>query len=119
MTASPSTEIAFDVRASADPVPPAERERVLASPGFGEVFTDHMVTLHWTQEQGWHDGVVQPYGPLMLEPATAVFHYAQEIFEGLKAYRQGGAPLLPFRPTPTPARPHPSPPRPALPDPPH
>ena len=43
MTASPSTEIAFDVRASADPVPPAERERVLASPGFGEVFTDHMV----------------------------------------------------------------------------
>ena len=79
MTASPSTEIAFDVRASADPVPPAERERVLASPGFGEVFTDHMVTLQWTQERGWHDGLLQPYGPLMLEPATAVFHDAQEI----------------------------------------
>ena len=73
MTASPSTEIAFDVRASADPVPSAERERVLASPGFGEVFTDHMVTLQWTQQRGWHDGLVQPYGPLMLEPATAVF----------------------------------------------
>ena len=98
MTASPSTEIAFDVRASADPVPPAERERVLASPGFGEVFTDHMVTLQWTRERGWHDGQVQPYGPLMLEPATAVFHYAQEIFEGLKAYRQGGGPIVAFRP---------------------
>jgi branched-chain amino acid aminotransferase len=57
-----------------------------------------MVTLHWTQERGWHDGVVQPYGPLMLEPATAVFHYAQEIFEGLKAYRQGGGPIVAFRP---------------------
>ncbi len=104
MTASPSTEIAFDVRASADPVPPAERERVLASPGFGEVFTDHMVTLCWTQERGWHDGVIQPYGPLMLEPATAVFHYAQEIFEGLKAYRQGGGPIVAFRPNANAAR---------------
>ena len=104
MTASRSPEIAFATRASTDPVPAAERDRILASPGFGEVFTDHMVTLRWTADQGWHDGAVQPYGPLMLEPATAVFHYAQEIFEGLKAYRQGGGPIVAFRPQANAAR---------------
>ena len=104
MTASRSPEIAFATHACTDPVPTAERDRILASPGFGEVFTDHMVTLRWTADQGWHDGMVQPYGPLMLEPATAVFHYAQEIFEGLKAYRQGGGPIVAFRPQANAAR---------------
>ncbi len=91
MTANSSTEIAFDIRASDDPLPAAERERVLASPGFGEVFTDHMVT-------GWHDARLRPYGPFTLDPATAVFHYAQEIFEGLKAYRQDSGAIVAFRP---------------------
>ena len=104
MTASRSPEIAFATHACTDPVPTAERDRILASPGFGEVFTDHMVTLRWTADQGWHEGMVQPYGPLMLEPATAVFHYAQEIFEGLKAYRQGGGPIVAFRPQANAAR---------------
>ena len=104
MTASLNPEIAFATRASSDPVPAAERDQILASPGFGEVFTDHMVTLRWTADQGWHDGAVRPYGPLMLEPATAVFHYAQEIFEGLKAYRQGGGPIVAFRPQANAAR---------------
>jgi branched-chain amino acid aminotransferase len=104
MTASPIPEIAFATCASTDPVPATERDQILASPGFGEVFTDHMVTLRWTADQGWHDGAVRPYGPLMLEPATAVFHYAQEIFEGLKAYRQGGGPVVAFRPQANAAR---------------
>ncbi len=104
MTVSRSPEIAFATRASTDPVPATERDQILASPGFGEVFTDHMVTLRWTADQGWHDGAVRPYGPLMLEPATAVFHYAQEIFEGLKAYRQGGGPIVAFRPQANAAR---------------
>jgi branched-chain amino acid aminotransferase len=104
MTASRSPEIAFATEASTDPVPATERDQILASPGFGEVFTDHMVTLRWTADQGWHDGAVRPYGPLMLEPATAVFHYAQEIFEGLKAYRQGGGPIVAFRPQANAAR---------------
>src|ERR1700732_2315514 len=98
MTTSPNTEIAFEVRPRTDPVPAAERERVLAAPGFGEVFTDHMVTTRWLAEGGWHDGRLEPYGPLTLDPATSVFHYAQEIFEGMKAYRQAGGPIVGFPP---------------------
>jgi branched-chain amino acid aminotransferase len=104
MTASPQTEIAFDLRPSDHPVPEAERERLLAAPGFGVVFTDHMVTLRWTREAGWHDGRLEPYGPFTLDPATAVFHYAQEFFEGLKAYRQESGSIVMFRPEANAAR---------------
>jgi branched-chain amino acid aminotransferase len=104
MTASLRTEIAFDVRASGNPVPQAERERLLEAPGFGVVFTDHMITLRWTSDDGWHDGRLEPYGPLALDPATAVFHYAQEFFEGLKAYRQGSGSIVMFRPEANAAR---------------
>src|SRR5690625_7997746 len=61
-----------------------QREEILADPGFGSTFTDHMFIADWTSEQGWHDPRVVPYAPLMLDPATAVLHYAQEVFEGLK-----------------------------------
>src|SRR5918997_1564675 len=67
--------------------PDARREEILAAPGFGKHFTDHMVTATWTAGQGWHDAGLVPYGPIQLDPAAAVLHYAQEIFEGLKAYR--------------------------------
>ena len=97
-TFSPSAEIEFDVHISDHPRPRAERERLLAAPGFGAVFTDHMVTIRWTAERGWHDARLEPYGPLTLDPATQVFHYAQEIFEGLKAYRQAGGSVAIFRP---------------------
>jgi branched-chain amino acid aminotransferase len=98
MTTSDSPEMGFDVRVSDHPVPAAERERILAAPRFGEVFTDHMVTIRWSLGQGWHDASLRPYGPFMLDPATTVFHYAQEIFEGLKAYRQAGGTIVAFRP---------------------
>lgn len=98
MTASSRTKIAFDVRRSDHAVPPAERERLLAAPAFGTLFTDHMVTLRWTRDDGWHDGRLEPYGPFTLDPATAVFHYAQESFEGLKAYRQDNDSIVMFRP---------------------
>jgi branched-chain amino acid aminotransferase len=79
---------------------PASAERraeVLADPGFGRYFTDHMVTIRWSEEQGWHDARVLPYGPLSLDPAAMVFHYGQEIFEGLKAYRQPDGSVASFR----------------------
>ena len=65
---------------------------------FGKVFTDHMFLMNYTPEQGWHDGRIVPYAPISLEPSAMVFHYAQEVFEGMKAYRnpEGGVQL--FRP---------------------
>ena len=92
------TEIAFDVRPSDHPVTAAEREQLLANPAFGTRFTDHMITLRWTQDAGWHDGRLEAYGPFTLDPATAVFHYAQEFFEGLKAFRQPSGSIVMFRP---------------------
>jgi len=104
MTASPATEIDFEIHPSQARVPAAERERILAAPGFGQVFTDHMITLRWSAERGWHDGKLEPYGPFALDPATAVFHYGQELFEGLKAYRQSGGSVVMFRPQANAAR---------------
>ncbi len=78
--------------------PPHVRAALVEAPGFGRVFTDHMVTLRWTPDQGWHDAQVRAREPFQIDPAAAVLHYAQEIFEGMKAYRtaDGGAAL--FRP---------------------
>src|SRR3712207_2690959 len=70
-----------------DLTPESRRAEILAAPGFGKHFTDHMVSATWTAGVGWHDAGLVPYGPIQLDPAAAVLHYAQEIFEGLKAYR--------------------------------
>lgn len=76
----------------------AERAEILANPGFGNYFTDHMVSIAWTQEDGWHDAQVMPYGPIAMDPASSVLHYGQEIFEGLKAYRRPDGSIVTFRP---------------------
>ena len=76
----------------------AERAAILANPGFGVHFTDHMVAIDWDKASGWHDARVQPYGPLSLDPAAAVLHYGQEIFEGIKAYRHADGSVWTFRP---------------------
>jgi branched-chain amino acid aminotransferase len=76
----------------------AEREAILADPGFGKHFTDHMVQIDWTLDAGWHDARVVPYGPLQLDPAASVLHYGQEIFEGMKAYRHADGSVWTFRP---------------------
>ncbi|CAI9408318.1 branched-chain-amino-acid transaminase [Aestuariimicrobium sp. T2.26MG-19.2B] len=78
--------------------------RVHANPGFGVHFTDHMSRVEWTADQGWHDAAVVPYGPIQLDPAAAVLHYAQEIFEGMKAYRHGDGSVWTFRPEANAAR---------------
>lgn len=97
-------EISFEIHPSPSPRSADERERLIAAPGFGRVFTDHMVTARWTGDRGWHDARLEAYGPLTLDPSTAVFHYAQEFFEGLKAYRQSDGSVAAFRPRSNAAR---------------
>jgi branched-chain amino acid aminotransferase len=84
----------------------AERDALLNSPdlGFGKTFTDHMVDICWSEQGGWHRPRVRPYGPIELEPAAAVLHYAQEVFEGLKAYRHADGSIWTFRPEQNAAR---------------
>lgn len=69
-----------------------------SSLGFGKIFTDHMFLVEYTQGIGWHDARIVPYGPLSIDPASPVLHYAQEIFEGLKVYRREDGGLQMFRP---------------------
>lgn len=67
--------------------------------GFGKVFSDHMFLMNYDEGEGWHDPRIVPYGPLELMPCANVLHYAQEIFEGLKAYRTESGEVQLFRPT--------------------
>jgi len=89
---------AFAFERSEDAVPAAERGRRIADPGFGRVFTDHMALIRYRSGEGWRDPKITARRPLQMDLSTSVLHYAQEIFEGLKAYRRpnGGAAL--FRP---------------------
>jgi len=90
--------VSITVRPHTSRTPPSQRSALLNDPGFGKVFTDHMVTIKWTAENGWHDAELRPRGPLALDPAAAALHYAQEIFEGLKAYRRPDGEVVLFRP---------------------
>jgi branched-chain amino acid aminotransferase len=91
-------KIAFSCSPTSKPVGAAARADLLKDPGFGRVFTDHMVTIRWTQDRGWHDAQVRAREPISLDPAAAVLHYGQEIFEGLKAYTRGDGSIALFRP---------------------
>ena len=66
--------------------------------GFGKIFTDHMFVMDYAPDKGWHDARIVPYQPFPLDPACVIFHYAQEIFEGLKAYRTADNTIQLFRP---------------------
>ncbi|WP_226636443.1 branched-chain amino acid aminotransferase [Novosphingobium profundi] len=97
--ASPAeAALTFSLEPNPAPASDATRAAVLANPGFGTHFTDHMVTIDWTEGTGWHDAKVSAYAPIPLDPAAAVLHYAQEIFEGLKAYKQADGAISLFRP---------------------
>ncbi|MCP2260076.1 branched-chain amino acid aminotransferase [Streptoalloteichus tenebrarius] len=93
-----TTALPFSRTPNPHPASPERRAEVLARPGFGQHFTDHMVTIRWDVQQGWHDARVEPYGAIALDPAAMVLHYGQAIFEGLKVYRQPDGSLASFRP---------------------
>ena len=77
---------------------------ILANPGFGRYHTDHMVSIDYIDGKGWHNARVMPYGPIELDPSAIVLHYAQEVFEGLKAYRWADGSIVSFRPEANAAR---------------
>lgn len=97
-------DLQFQVTRNENAKTPDERAAILENPGFGQHFSDHMVDICWSEWGGWHRPRVQPYGPIQLDPAAAVLHYAQEVFEGLKAYRQADGSIWTFRPDANAAR---------------
>ena len=94
----------IELKPTGEPLAAEQRAEILADPGFGRYFTDHMVTARYTEGRGWHDAQLRPYGPIEIDPATAALHYGQEIFEGLKAYRQENGDVAAFRPEANSAR---------------
>ncbi|MGH7763746.1 MAG: branched-chain amino acid aminotransferase [Candidatus Dormibacteraceae bacterium] len=93
-----TSEVSFEVKVADRRMGAPARDRMLADPGFGRIFSEHMVQARWTAAAGWHDGKLGPYSPLTLDPGTAVLHYAQGVFEGLKAFRQADGGIAVFRP---------------------
>ena len=91
-------DLELTVELSSEPTPEARRAELLADPGFGRVFTDHMATAEWSAGRGWHSARIEPYGQLAFDPATSFLHYGQAIFEGFKAYRRVDGSIASFRP---------------------
>jgi len=81
-----------------NPLSNSERDKRVSEPGFGKYYTDNMVVAQWSEATGWQDAELKAYGPLTLDPATMVFHYGQEVFEGMKAYSQPDGGISLFRP---------------------
>lgn len=88
----------FAVNERPDRASDERRAEILAAPLFGSVFTDHMARIDYSKDTGWTNPRIEPYGPLLMDPASSVFHYGQEIFEGMKAYRHADGSIWTFRP---------------------
>ena len=88
----------FDIRPKPDPTSESERRNKLVDPGFGRIFTDHMAMVRFSEGKGWHDAQICARSSFQLDPASAVLHYSQEIFEGLKAYQCDDGGINLFRP---------------------
>src|SRR6516164_10930025 len=95
---SKTMSVKFEIQPTANPTSEKERAAKLADPGFGRVFTDHVAIVRYSQGKGWHDARIQSRANFPLDPAAAVLHYAQEIFEGLKAYKRVDDGVNLFRP---------------------
>jgi len=95
---SVSLPLAFVTEPHPAPTPPDRRIAALRDPGFGRVFTDHMAVIRYRDGKGWHDAKITARAAIPMDPAAAVLHYSQEIFEGLKAYRAADGGAVMFRP---------------------
>lgn len=96
----PADELAgtFHLISNTNPASQEHLDEVLANPGFGDYFTDHMALAEWRHDGGWVSKEVRPYGPFPMDPADSVLHYGQEVFEGIKAYRWSDGSIWTFRP---------------------
>ena len=90
--------LTFDIKPNANPMPEADRLKAFENLGFGTLFSDHMAVIRWSADKGWHSAEVVARGPFAIDPASSVLHYAQEIFEGMKAYRRADGRAVLFRP---------------------
>ncbi|RJF63781.1 branched-chain amino acid aminotransferase [Rhodopseudomonas palustris] len=97
-TVDGSVWLNFDIQPATQPTPAAERDAKLQDLGFGRLFTDHMAIVRYDQAHGWHGARIESRAHFPLDPANAVLHYAQEIFEGLKAYKTADGGVNLFRP---------------------
>ncbi len=98
MVTRSTAPIAFTHRPAARRATAAERTARSTDAAFGSAFTEHMVSMRWTERDGWHDAELRPYAPITLDPAAVGLHYGQAVFEGLKAYRTADGRTAVFRP---------------------
>jgi len=97
-TENKTMSLKFDIQPTANPTTDKDRAAKLENPGFGRVFSDHMAIVRYSHGKGWHGARVESRANFPLDPALAVLHYAQEIFEGLKAYKRDDGGVNLFRP---------------------
>src|ERR1700693_3273948 len=95
---SKAMSLQFEIQPATNPTSEKELAASLVDPSFGRIFTDHMAVIRYNQAKGWHGARVESRANFPLDPATAVLHYAQEIFEGLKAYERDDGGVNLFRP---------------------
>lgn len=95
---TPSAPLEFKITPNPRPMPEAERLKAFENLGFGTLFTDHMAVIHWSVDKGWHSAEITARAPFSMDPASSVLHYAQEIFEGMKAYHAADGHAVLFRP---------------------
>jgi branched-chain amino acid aminotransferase len=88
----------YRIERTTSPTSDQRLAEILDDPGFARHFSDHMLTIDWTVADGWHDARIEPYGPIPMEPSSSVIHHAQQVFEGLKAYRHADGSIWAFRP---------------------
>ena len=88
----------IQIQPSTHPASAEERAQRMTNPGFGRIFTDHMVVVPYKEGEGWGQGVLKAYGPIEMDPAASVLHYGQAIFEGFQAYKQKDGSIATFRP---------------------